>query len=160
VQSVDSRNHFLTSLLVCFGIILSILAERKNAFWLYYADAGASIIIGFLILKSAIELFFEILKPGGKPGGISHFMQKSQERIKRKSVFIWLSNTLKDNPLTKKELEVIFIERFCKGAPKIFALSGFGYSPQSCEDLHSYLEYYLKNGKLVLDGKKYSLPNR
>jgi hypothetical protein len=31
-QSVDSRNHFLTSLLVCFGIILSILAERQDAF--------------------------------------------------------------------------------------------------------------------------------
>jgi Co/Zn/Cd efflux system component len=159
-QSVDSRNHFLTSILVCFGIILSILAEKKDAFWLYYADAGASIIIGCLILKSAIELLVETLKPGGKPEDVSHFIRKSQERMKRRSIFIWLSNTLKDNPLTEEELEEIFKDRFCKGVPKIFTLSGFGYSPQSSEDLHRYLEYFQKNGNLVLDGKKYYLPDK
>jgi hypothetical protein len=51
-------------------------------------------------------------------------------------------------------------ERFCKGVPKIFTLSGFGYNPQSSEDLHHYLKYFLKSGKLILDGKKYSLPNK
>ena len=158
-QSVDSRNHFLTSLLVCFGIILSILAERQDVFWLYYADAGASIIIGCLILKSAIELLVEILKPGGKPEDVSHFMRKSQERMKRRSIFMWLSVTLKNNPLEEEELEAMFTERFCKGMPKIFTLSGFGYSPQNSEDLHRYLEYLIKSGKLVLDGKKYYLPN-
>ena len=127
-QSVDSRNHFLTSLLVCFGIILSILAERQDAFWLFYADAAASIIIGCLILKSATELLVELLKPGGKPEDVSHFMRKSQERMKRRSIYRWLSDTLMDNPLTEKELEEIFTERFCKGVPKIFTLSGFGYN--------------------------------
>jgi hypothetical protein len=158
-QSVDSRNHFLTSLLVCFGIILSILAEKNGVFWLYYADAGASIIIGCLILKSAVELLVEITKPGGKPEDVSHFMRKSQERMRRRYIFRWLSDILKDNPLTEEELEVIFTERFCKGAPKIFTLSGFGYSPQSSEDLHRYLEYYQKKGKLILAGKMYYLLN-
>lgn len=159
-QSVDSRNHFLTSLLVCFGIILSIIAERRDAFWLYYADAGASIIIGCLILKSAVELLIEILKPGGGPENVSHFMQKSQERMKRRFLLNWLADTLKEHPLTEEELEVLFIEKYCKGVPKIFTLSGFGYNPQSSEDLHRYLKYYLRNGKLIHDGGKYYLPNR
>jgi Co/Zn/Cd efflux system component len=158
-QSVDSRNHFLTSLLVCFGIILSILAERRDAFWLYYADAAASIAIGCLILKSAIELLVELVKPGGKPEDVSHFMGKSQERMKRRLIFMWLSDILRGNPLTEKELERIFTERFCKGVPKIFTLSGFGYSPQSSEDLHVYLEYFLKSGKLIIDGDTYHLAN-
>jgi hypothetical protein len=110
-------------------------------------------------LKSAVELLIEILKSGGEPEDVSHFMQKSQERMKRRSIFIWLFETLKDNPLTEEELKVIFTERFCKGVPKIFTLSGFGYSPQSSEDLDRYLEYYVKSGKLVLDGKKYYLPS-
>jgi Co/Zn/Cd efflux system component len=158
-QSVDSRNHFLTSLLVCLGIILSIIAEKQNAFWLYYADAGTSIIIGCLIFKSAVELLIEILKPGGEPENVRHFIQKSQERMKRRFLLNWLADTLIENPLTEEELEVLFTEKYCKGVPKIFTLSGFGYNPQSSEDLHRYLEYFLKNGKLVHDGKKYHLPN-
>ena len=156
-QSVDSRNHFLTSLLVCFGIVLSILAQRRDAFWLYYADAGASIIIGTLIFKSAIELFVEMLKPGGEPKHVSHFMQKSQERMRRRHVFSWLSHTLKENAFTGKELEKLYAERFCNKAPVIFTLSGFGYNPQSSEDLHPYLDHYVKHGKLVLEDGKYRL---
>jgi hypothetical protein len=159
-QSVDSRNHFLTSLLVCFGIVLSILASRQDAFWLYYADAGASVIIGILILKSAVELLVEMLKPGGEPDNVSHFMQSSQERMRRRYVFSWLSRTLENNPLSREELEELFTKRFCKGTPAIFALSGFGYNPQNTEDLHRYLDYYCTHGKLVLEGGKYMLLKR
>ncbi len=148
---------YRTCLLVCFGIILSIIAERHDAFWLYYTDAGASIIIGCLTLKSAIEPLVELLKPGRKPEKVSHFMQKAQERMKRGYLFVWFSNTLKEKPSTIEELEAKFTERSCRKVPKIFTLSGFGYSPDSSEDLHIYLEYYVKSGKLILDGDKYHL---
>jgi hypothetical protein len=65
-----------------------------------------------------------------------------------------------NNPLTEDEIEAIFTERFCKSVPKIFILSGFGYSPQSSEDLYHDLKCFLKSGKLFLNGKKYSLPNK
>jgi Co/Zn/Cd efflux system component len=156
-QSVDSRNHFLISLLVCFGIILSIIAERREAFWLYHADAGASIIIGCLILKSAVELLIKVLKPEGEPEDVGHFMQRSRERMKRRSLFSWISTVLKENPLTREKLDLLFTEKYCKAVPKIFTLSGFGYNPQNCEDLHRYLEYFLKKEKLVLDGDTYKL---
>ncbi len=159
-QSVDSRNHFLTSILVCFGIVLSIVAEKRDAFWLYYADAGASIIIGCLILKSAVELLVEILKPGGEPETVGHFLQKSQERMKRRLLFTWLADTLKENPLTGEELEVLYTEKYCKRVPKIFTLSGFGYSPRDSENLHRYLENFLKKGKLVLEGNTYHLSDK
>ena len=83
------------------GIILSILAGRYGAFWLYYADAGASIIIGCLIFKSAIELLIELLKPGVDPEKVKHFVQKAQERMKRRYLLTWLSETLKEKPSTK-----------------------------------------------------------
>jgi len=53
-QAVDSRNHFLTSLVVCGGILLSFLAQVWHAPWLHYADAAASVVIGLLILRGAL----------------------------------------------------------------------------------------------------------
>jgi hypothetical protein len=94
-----------------------MLAQKRDAFWLYYADAGASIIIGILIFKSAIELLVEMLKPGGEPENVSHFMQKSQERMRRRYVLSWLSHTLKEKAFTGKELEELYVERFCNKAP-------------------------------------------
>jgi len=85
-QSVDSRNHFLTSLLVCAGITLSALAEAYSFNWLYYADAAASMIIGCMILVSAIELLREIAKPGDEPIHVSHFMRSAQEKVRRKII--------------------------------------------------------------------------
>jgi Co/Zn/Cd efflux system component len=61
-QAVDSRNHFLTSLLVCGGILLALFAQLWNAPRLFYADAAASAIIGLLILRGAVELVQELLR--------------------------------------------------------------------------------------------------
>ena len=72
-------------------------------------------------------------------------------------MFSWLSHTLKGKSLTGKKLEELYAERFCHKAPVIFTLSGFGYNPRSSEDLHTYLDYYVKHGKLVLEGGKYRL---
>ena len=79
--------------------------------------------------------------------------------MKRRYLFVWLSDTLKEKPSTKEELEAMFTERFCRKVPKLFTLSGFGYRPKNSEDLHLYLEYYIKSGKLILDGDKYHLPD-
>jgi len=156
-QSVDSRNHFLTSLLVCAGIILSLFAERYAASWLYYADAVASIIIGCLIFKSGIELLIELIKPGGEPEHVAHFMQKAQERMRKRMIFDWLSGILKDNSLSLKEIEERFKTRFCSQPPKIMSLTGFGYWPERSSDFNKCLEYFIKEKKIVKEKGKYIL---
>jgi len=167
-QAVDSRNHFLTSLLVCGGIILSFLAENLQAGWtrpelvevanwFYYADAIASIIIGLLILQSAIELSRELVKPGDEPTQVSHFVRSAQEKVKKKIVFDWLSQQLKENPLTREQLEERFTQQFCEQTPKILELSGMGYSPESSADLFQHLDQFVKEKKFVLREGKYTL---
>jgi Co/Zn/Cd efflux system component len=156
-QSVDSRNHFLTSLLVCGGIVLSFLAQSSQAFWLYYADALASITIGLLILKSAIELSVELARPAGEPAHISHFVASAQEKIRTRVISAWVSKELKKAPLTGKQLEQKFTKEFCQQAPKILVLSGMGYRPESSRDLYRYLDRLIKEKKLVYTGGKYML---
>ncbi len=157
-QSVDSRNHFFTSLLVCAGITLSAIAEAYSFNWLYYADAAASMIIGCMILVSAIELLREIAKPGDEPIHVAHFMKTAQEKMRRKIILNWVSPQLKESPLTLKELEGRFEGQFCEEHPKILVLSGVGYRPESSEDLARYLERLVREKKLVLSGGKYVLP--
>lgn len=156
--SVDSRNHFLTSALVCGGILLSFLAVAFQSFWLYYADAAASIIIGLLILKSAIELSIELVKPGGEPTHVSHFFKNALERMKAKIISAWVYEELKEAPLTRAELDERFTREFCEHAPRIVALSGIGYRPESSADLPRYLNQLIEQKKLVLAGDRYHLP--
>jgi Co/Zn/Cd efflux system component len=159
-QAVDSRNHFFTSLLVCGGIILSFFAERVQASWsslLYYADALASIIIGILILQSAVELAKELLKPGDEPVEISHFMRSAQEKMRKRIILDWVLQQLKDTPLTSEQLEERFTRQFCEQTPKILELSGIGYCPESSEDLHQHLDQFVNEKKLVLREGKYTL---
>lgn len=156
-QSVDSRNHFLTSLLVCAGIVLSSLALTFHTFWLYYADAVASIIIGLLILVSAIELSRELVKQGEGPTHVSHFMRRAQERIRANIIIDWLSEQLKETPLNQEQLEERFAEQFCEQSPKILVLSGMGYRPESSADLHRYLDHFVRGKKLALRDGVYML---
>jgi Co/Zn/Cd efflux system component len=155
-QAVDSRNHFLTSLLIGGGIILSFLAETIHANWLYYADVVASIFIGILIFKSAIELVIELVKPEEEIE-ISHFWRRIQEKVKRDVIFDWLTEQLKETSLTLEQLEGRFKEDFCEEVPKIVVLSGMGYSPESIEDLHPYLDQFVNNNKLLLSEGKYNI---
>ena len=160
-QAVDSRNHFFTSLLVCGGIILSSLAQQFQAAWstwFYYADALASIIIGLLILQSAVELTKELVKPGDEPAEVSHFVRSMQEKVRKKIVFDWLSQQLKDRPLTREQLEEHFTQQFCEQTPKILTLSGMGYCPESSKDLHQHLDHFFKGKKLVFCEENYTLP--
>ncbi len=160
-QAVDSRNHFLTSLLVCFGILLSIVASSFSADWarwLLYGDGIASAVIGILILKSAIELAIELLKPEGEPTHVSHFVGKAQEKIKSRIIFDWLCSQLEKQPLAEAQLERKFLDVFCKGTPKILILSGVGYRPESAQDLFRYLSLFVEQGKLILSNDLYRLP--
>jgi Co/Zn/Cd efflux system component len=159
-QAVDSRNHFFTSLLVCGGSILSFLAQQFQAdwsTWFYYADALASIIIGLLILQNAVELMKELVKPDDEPAEVSHFVRSMQEKVRKKIVFDWLSQQLKDEPLTREQLEERFTQQFCEQTPKILKLSGMGYCPESSEDVHQHLDHFVKGKKLVLREGKYTL---
>jgi hypothetical protein len=158
-QSVDSRNHVFTSLLVCGGIVLSFFAERFNVFSLYYADAAASIVIGFLILKSAVELSIELTKSEGKEPRVSHFMGTAQERMRQNAVWRWLQDHLREGPLTRKELEARFKEEFCGEPPRILMLTRFGYRPQGTEDLERYLACYVQKKELLLKAERYMLPH-
>ena len=156
-QAVDSRNHFWTSFLVCGGILLSFLAQRWNAAWLYYADAAASAFIGGLILRGAIELVQEMLTKGEEEVEVSHFMKKTEQRIREKMLLKWLSGQLHSVSLTEGELEKRFTTDFCEQTPKFLILSGMGYRPESSADLHRYLQLFVEQKKLVLDGGKYWL---
>jgi Co/Zn/Cd efflux system component len=159
-QAVDSRNHFLNSLLVCGGILFSFFAQLWNTPWLFYADAVASAIIGLMILRGAIELVQEMLKESEKGAEISHFMKKAEERIREKILLKWLAGQLQSGSLTEEELKERFTADFCKQTPKILILSGMGYRPESGEDLHRYLELFVEQRKLVYDEGRYWLVAR
>ena len=154
-QAVDSRNHFYTSLLVCAGIVLSFLAETYHTKWLYYADAGASSMIGLLILKSAVELIIELNKPEGEVTHISHFMANAHEKVKKKAISGWLWEQLADASLTREQLQENFIRQFCEEVPKILLLSEMGYRPQNTNDLWGYLEQLIKEKKIIFSRGKY-----
>jgi len=156
-QAVDSRNHFLTSLLVCGGILLAYLAQVWNAPWLFYADAIASAIIGLMILRGAIELVQEMLKQSEEGAEVSHFMKRTEERIREKILLKWLAGQLQSGSLTEEELKERFTADFCEQTPKILILSGMGYRPESGEDVNRYLELFVEQKKLVLDEGRYWL---
>ncbi len=110
-QAVDSRNHFFVSLLVCTGIVLSRIAQRSGANWLYYADAAASFIIGLLILKSTIELMLELAKSSVENKQVSHFWATTQERIKRNLVLSGLGYRPENSDDLPKYLELFVKKR-------------------------------------------------
>ena len=159
-QAVDSRNHFLTSLLVCGGILLSFFAQLWNAPWLFYADVVASASIGLMILRGAIELVQEMLKKSEEGTEVSHFMKRTEERIREKMLIKWLAGQLQSGSLTEKELKERFTTDFCEQTPKILILSGMGYQPENGEDLHRYLDLFVKQRKLVNDEGRYWLVAR
>jgi Co/Zn/Cd efflux system component len=156
-QAVDSRNHFLTSLLVCGGILLSFFAQLWNAPLLFYADAAASGIIGLMILRGAIELAREFLKEREEGAEVSHFMKRAEERMREKILLKWLGGQLQSGSLTGEELKQRFTADFCEQTPKILILSGMGYRPESGADVNRYLELFVEQKKLVLDEGRYWL---
>lgn len=159
-QAADSRNHFLVSLMVCAGIFLSYLADVWSEPRLYYADAGASAIIGVLILKSTLELVREVLKSTDEPADITHFMKRNLEKRKEKILFEWLKGQLQSVALTRDELVQRFIGDFCEQTPEIIILSGMGYHPESGEDLLQHLDRFVAKKKLIMDKGRYWLAAR
>ncbi len=156
-QSVDARNHFFTSLLVCMGILTSYIADVFNQSWLYYSDAVVAIIIGILIMKSSLELIVEFLKPENETTHVSHFVEKARQNMKMKIVWQWLSNELEENSMSYEELRVRFDQYFCEQTPKIHMLTGIGYLPKTSSELQYFLDKLLKKKKVVLHDNKYSL---
>lgn len=136
-QAIDSRNHFITSLLVCVGIVLSFLADTLDASWLYYADAAAGIIVGVLLFKSALELLVELFKPEQRGEQVTHFVEALEKRTNAKLVSNWLKNQPEE---TKEQLEKKFSDLFCGYTPTVIKLAGMGYSPQDTADLDKYLD--------------------
>jgi len=156
-QAVDSRNHFLISMLVCGGILLSFAARAWDAPWLYYGDVVASLIIGLLILKGAIELVGEHFRAAGEPADVKHFLRRAMEGRKEKIVFNWLKAQLQTKPLTRQELEERFTTDLCEGTPKILILSGMGYQLEKGADLHRYLDRFVEQKKVIGDEGKFWL---
>ena len=136
-QAIDSRNHFITSLLVCVGIVLSFLADRLGAFWLYYADAAAGVIVGVLLFKSALELLVELLKPEQEGEQVTHFVETLEKRANTRLVSNWLKNQPEE---TQEQLEKRFSDVFCGYTPTVIKLAGIGYSSQDTADLDKYLD--------------------
>jgi len=145
---------------VCGGILLSFFAQLLNAPWLFYADAAASAIIGFLILRGAVELVQELIKEREEGTDVSHFMKKTGERIREKILLKWLAGKLQSGSLTKEELTEQFTADFCDQTPKFLILSGMGYRPESGEDLHRYLKLFVEQKRLINDEDRYWLVAR
>lgn len=156
-QSVDSRNHFWTSLLVCGGILFSFFAEVFGFDWLHYADVLASALICLLVLKGAVELAEALYKEDQEEADVSHFMKTLQERNQKTILFKWLSAQLHSQALTQKELEQKFAGDFCRQTPKILKMTEIGYRPESGTDLHSYLNGFVEQKKLIRDNGRYWL---
>lgn len=159
-QSVDSRNHFLTSLLVCLGILSSYIAGISNQSWLYYSDGIVALIIGILIAKSFFELILEFLRPEREGIHISHFVERSRRNMEKKIVFRWLSEELKNKSRSYDDLLDRFQKQFCQATPEIFSLTGFGYLPKTGNELRYFLDKFLRNNKLILKDGRYSLSQK
>ena len=158
-RSIDSRNHCFMSLLICFVIVLSILAEIFNITWLYYGDAMASVIIGFLILYSALEMSFEFFKSRSERTIVSHFMGREEKKAQNKIIMRWIIGLLKETPLTKQQLEERFTQQFSKETPKVLIISGFCYNSKSCVNMSQYLDQLIKEKKLIrTPDNKYYVP--
>ena len=54
---------------------------------------------GCLILQIALELAKELVKTGDEPTQLSHFVRSAQEKMRKKIVFDWLSQLLKETSL-------------------------------------------------------------
>lgn len=158
-RSIASRNNCFTSLLICFVIVLSILAQIFNITWLYYGDAIASVIIGFLILFSALEMSHELLKSRSKRTIVSHFMGRAEKKAEKKVTMRWIIGLLRETPLTKQQLEERFTHQFSKETPKVLIISGFGYNSESLVNIGQYLDQLIEEKKLILKtDHKYYLP--
>ncbi|TFG21089.1 MAG: hypothetical protein EU530_01250 [Promethearchaeota archaeon] len=156
-QSVDSQNHFYTSLLVSGGIIFSLIAQRTGLWWLNYADAIASVVVGVLILKGAIELTVEFRKnQEEKNSGVSHFVKRSMERLKERIIFGWLHRELEKHPFEKEQMESAFLKEFEKRPSNIENMFPLGFQPETLDELEHYLGYFQKKSMIAeIDGKYY-----
>ena len=99
----------------------------------------------------------KFVKPGEEEVEISHFWRSAQEKVKREVIGDWLSEQLKETPLTREQLEGRFKEDFCEEVPKIVVLSGMGYYPESREDLRPYLDQFVKENNLFITEGKYTI---
>ncbi|MBN2380910.1 cation transporter [candidate division WOR-3 bacterium] len=154
-QSIDARNHFWTSLMVCVGIVLSFFAEKFSIPWLLYGDVMASGIIGVLIIKSAVELTIELAKPAGKQSLETHFMERASRKAKDKFVKGWLVDELAKGPSSQAELEERYCKQFYRRPPRFVTLSGWEDSMWRSEELKHYLDRFADKGVIVKSGNIY-----
>ena len=92
--------------MVSTGIIFSLIAQKTGLWWFNYVDAVASVIVGILILKGAIELTIEFKKAQDEEiSGISHYVKRGMEKLKERIIFGWLHRELEQQPLTREQIE-------------------------------------------------------
>jgi hypothetical protein len=154
-QAVDSRNHFLTSMLVCAGIALYYLAGRFNLSWLYYADATVGIVVGILLLKSVVELLVELFKPEDEDKHVPHFLETFKERTEDKLILDWTRRQLKEKPLTELELRKKFFADFHEDIPRIMMLAG--YVVERPKEIREFLNRFVAEKKITHTEGMYTL---
>ena len=151
-QSVDSRNHFWTSLLVCAGILLSYFAEMLAMPWLYYADVAASVVIGFMVLRGAVDIGREILSADAEDEpDVSHFMRSLQDKHRMGHVRKWIAAQLQREALTREELHKRFMADFCEQVPRLHSLTGIGMVVRQEDEFTVWLERLLEKDELIED---------
>jgi hypothetical protein len=156
-QAVDSRNHVFTSLLVCTGILITFLAQSMDIPWLYYADAGVSFIIGFIIFKSALGLIKEFMKPERQEIQVRHFMSRGIVHTQQRALLMWLKSRLRGKKYTKKELIDLFKEDFIKNVPRLFKIVNIDFHNITLSDFRGHLIRFVESGVIAKTGSTYTL---
>ncbi|WP_067619572.1 cation diffusion facilitator family transporter [Alicyclobacillus acidiphilus] len=62
-QAYDHRSDVYSSLAALVGILLSIVGRRLGVHWLMYMDAAAGTFVALLVLKMAIDIAKDALRP-------------------------------------------------------------------------------------------------
>lgn len=159
-QAVDSRNHFLTSLLVALGIGLSMLSRAWDAPWLVYADAAASLIIGFMITKSAIELIGELrAAEEDQGGGVTHFLARGMGRWLENLTDRYVRFALEDEARSATELRRGLRGLIEEWKPRFHAMIDFGkgFIEKAPEMVEGRLDEMERSGELRRSGENYEL---
>ena len=150
-QAADSRNHFITSLLVCAGIALSFAASNFKAPFLRYADAAIALIIGVVIFKSSIELIIEYAKGGqADTSNVKHFIGTSIASARRRIILKWLEEKDLDKTYRGQELADEFRTYFNENTPALFKLIELDFHSVSEDDFIFHLRAIAKSGKIKI----------
>jgi len=145
-QSVDSRNHTIQATAVLAGLIFAFLG-------VFIVDSIVALTVGFFILKSALELFFEVLRlaRGGEleAGRFGRKYEEAFSKQQRSFFKSWVLVALREVE-SKKEIQEGLSDVFSSNKHSISTLSGFEFEDQ----LDPILDMLEEEGLIVIRDRR------